>query len=316
MPDLSVIIVTWNTREMTLRCLEHLRKGLAGMDAEVFVVDNASSDGTAEAVRAKHPEAKLLVMERNLGFAGGNNAAIPKAAGRYVLLLNSDAMVEPGAARELLSFMETHKDAAACGAQLLNQDGTRQNSFDNFPTFITELVPKGLLRGIFPKKYPSKRQEYREPLEVDSVLGACMMIRAEAIRKVGVLDEGFFFLYEETDWCLRMKKAGWRIFFAPSARVLHLQGQTKASKRAAAKIEHYRSLYAYFRKHYGAPRAALFRGLKFCALFANMLSLFLGNVFTAFALPRWRLKLGVYARAFLWHLMLCPAKSGLRAGNT
>jgi hypothetical protein len=143
-----------------------------------------------------------------------------------------------------------------------------------------------------------------------------MMVRAEAVRQVGTLDERFFFLYEETDWCLRMQKAGWRIFFAPSARALHLQGQTKASRRAAAKIEYYRSLYTYFRKNNGAFRSALFKGLKFCSLCVNLSTLFLGNVFTAFAVARWRGKLSVYARAFLWHIMLCPAEAGLRTGNS
>lgn len=316
MADVSVIVVTWNTREMTLECLKRLRQAVEGLDAEVFVVDNASSDGTAEAIRAEHPEVKLLVMEKNLGFAGGNNAALACAAGRYVLLLNSDAMVEPDAVREMLAFMESRKDAGACGAQLLNRDGTRQNSFDNFPTFATELLPKSLLRALMPRKYPSKKQEYREPLEVESALGTCMMARAEVVRQVGTLDERFFFLYEETDWCLRMRKAGWRIYFVPSARALHLQGRTKASRRAAAKIEYYRSLYAYFGKNYGTFSAGLFRGLKFCALFVNLSALFLGNVFTAFAMARWRRKLNVYARSFLWHLMLCPAGAGLRAGNS
>jgi hypothetical protein len=113
-----------------------------------------------------------------------------------------------------------------------------------------------------------------------------------------------------------MREAGWRIFFVPSARVVHLQGKTKASRRAAAKIEQYRSLYKYFGKHYGAALTALFRGLKFCSLCVNILAMFLGNVFTAFAIPRWRMKLGVYARAFLWHVMLCPARAGLREGNS
>jgi len=316
MPDVSVIVVTWNTREMTLRCLEHLRKAVNGLDAEVFVVDNASSDGTAAAIREKYAEVKLISAERNLGFAGGNNLAIAKAGGRYILLLNSDAMVEPGTVRELLSFMDARGDVGACGAQLLNRDGTRQNSFDNFPTFATELLPKSLLRALFPRRYPSKRQEYREPLEVESVLGTCMMVRAEAMKQAGVLDERFFFLYEETDWCLRMRKAGWRIFFVPSARAMHLQGQTKASKRAAAKIEYYRSLYAYFKKHYGTFASVAFRGLKFFSLCVNLSGLFLGNIFTFFTVPRWRLRLSVYARAFAWHIMLCPGRAGLRGGNT
>lgn len=316
MRDIAVIIVTWNTREMTLRCLEHLNAALGGLDAEVFVVDNASADDTARAIREKHPGVKLIVSEKNLGFAGGNNLALDKADAKYVLLLNSDAMVEPGAVKELFRFMESHQDAGACGAQLLNEDGTRQNSFANFPSFATELLPKSLLRSLFPKKYPRKKQEYREPIEVDSVLGACMMVRNEVVKKVGALDANFFFLYEETDWCLRMRKAGWRIFFVPQARVFHLQGKTKASRRAAAKIEYYRSLYKYFRKHYGKAPAALMRGLKFCALCVNMLSLFVGNVLTAFLIPRWRLRLAVYAKAWLWHVMLCPARAGLASGNT
>ena len=316
MPDVSVIVVTWNTRDMTLRCLEHLFGAIEGIDAEVLVVDNASSDGTAGAVAEKHPHVKLIRNEKNLGFAAANNLAMEKAEGGYVLLLNSDAMVEPDAVRGQIDFMDSHRDAGACGAQLLNEDGTRQNSFDNFPSFATELLPKRLLRALMPKKYPGKKQAYTEPLEVDSVLGACMMVRAETVRQVGPMDEDFFFLYEETDWCLRMRGAGWRIFFLPSARAVHLQGATKASRRSAAKVEYYRSLYTYFRKHRGAFRSAVFRGLKFCALFVNMCSMFLANVFTLFTSPRMRRRLGVYARAFLWHVMLCPSGYGLRKKNS
>lgn len=315
MPEVSAIVVTWNTREMTLRCLEHLHAALDGIDAEVFVVDNASADGTAEAIRGNYPGVKLIVNKKNLGFAAANNVALAKAGGRYALLLNSDAMAERDAIREQIAFMDAREDAGACGAQLLNRDGTRQNSFDNFPTFATELLPKWLLRGLMPARYPSKKQARTEPLEVESVLGACMMARAEAIKKVGPLDERFFFLYEETDWCLRMRRAGWRIFFVPSARALHLQGTTKAGRRAAAKIEYYRSLYRYMRKHYGAFRAGLFRGLKFLALCVNMSAVFLANVFTLFSIARMRLRLGVCARSFVWHLMLCPSGRGLGAGN-
>jgi len=313
MTDVSIIVVTWNTRDMTLRCLGHLSEAIEGLDAEVFVVDNASTDGTAEAIRQMYPHVKLIVNERNLGFAAANNLALARASGKYVLLLNSDAMVERETIREQIAFMDARSEAGACGAQLLNEDGTRQNSFDNFPTFATELLPKRLLRALMPRKYPGKKHAYTEPLEVESVLGTCMMVRAEAIAQTGTLDEDFFFLYEETDWCLRMRGAGWRIFFVPSARATHLQGATKASRRAAAKIEYYRSLYKYFRKHYGGFRSAMFRGLKFCAVFVNMSSLFLANAFTLFTSARLRRRLGVYARAFLWHLMLCPEGQGLKS---
>ncbi|MBM4309106.1 MAG: glycosyltransferase family 2 protein, partial [Deltaproteobacteria bacterium] len=188
---------------------------------EVFVVDNGSMDGSVEAVRVGFPEAIVIQNSTNLGFAQANNQALRLAKGKYILLLNPDTQVKEGAIETLKVFMDNHPKAGAVGAQLLNSDGSKQNSIANFPSLATELLNKSLLRWLFPDRFPGKERDYNEPIEVESVIGACMMVRREAIEQVGLLDEDYFLFLEETDWCYRMKKAGWKVYHVPQADVYH-----------------------------------------------------------------------------------------------
>ena len=147
--------------------------------------------------------------------------------GRFAVLLNSDAVLKENAIKTLMTFMNNSPRAGIAGVQLLNRDGSRQNSIDNFPSPVTEIFNKSILRLFFPDKYPSKNRSYQNPIEVDSVIGACMMIRKEAIDEVGAFDEDYFFFLEETDWCYRMHKKGWKVFHVPDARVFTFQATAK-----------------------------------------------------------------------------------------
>ena len=179
---------------------------MQGFEVEIFVIDNGSRDGSVSEVKKTFPFVHFIENEKNLGFAKGTNQGLQKASGRYFLLLNPDTRVKEKAIEGLVSFMETHPGAGISGAQLLNSDGSKQNSIANFPSLATELLNKSLLRWLFPKKFPGKERDYSEPVEVDSVIGACMMVRQGGNEQVGLLDGDYFLFLEETDWCYRMKR--------------------------------------------------------------------------------------------------------------
>ena len=309
--DLSVIIVNWNTRELLLNCIDSFYRSIKGLTREIFVVDNGSRDGSVDSVRRAFPEIELIQNQRNLGFAKANNAALRISTGRYALLLNTDVILKNGAIETLAEFMDRNPGVGIAGGQLINGDGSKQNSFDNFPSLTTEVLNKSLLRILFPKRYPSKRVNYSSPIDVHSVIGACMIVRSQAIKEVGLLDEDYFFFMEETDWCYRMKSQGWRVCHVPRAEIMHLQGKTANLVRDRAKIEYYRSLYLFFKKHKGMVQFTILRSclfLRFCVDF--LLTLF-SSVFTAFRRERLRRKLNIYARLIYWHLKLCPEGMGL-----
>jgi GT2 family glycosyltransferase len=313
-PDLSVIIVNWNTRELLLKCIESFYRTVKGLGFEIFVVDNGSSDGSPDSVQRRFPEIELIRNRRNLGFARANNEALKRSKGRYALLLNTDVILTDDAVEKLVEFMEENPTVGIAGGQLINGDGSKQNSFDNFPSLATEALNKSLLRMFFPKRYPSKRVDYREPIDVHSVIGACMIIRSQSIKEVGLLDEDYFFFLEETDWCYRMRRRRWRVCHMPQAKIVHLQGKTANLVKDRAKIEYYRSLYLFFKKHRGIVESALLRGCLFSRFCIDFLLTFLVCLFTAFRRKRLREKLGIYSKLIYWHLRLCPEGMGLGEG--
>ncbi|MCJ7662780.1 MAG: glycosyltransferase family 2 protein, partial [Desulfobacterales bacterium] len=233
---LSFILVNWNTKRHILKALRSIADTVHDHRHEIFVVDNGSADGSAEAIHEAFPRARLTRNGKNLGFACAVNQALDQAAGSYCVLLNSDARLMKGAIKTLAAFMEENLDVGIAGGELINEDGSRQNSSAPFPTLTTELLNRRLLRILFPHRYPGKERDYPCPIDVDSLVGACIIVRCQAIDEVGTLDEGYFFFMEETDWCFRMKKQGWRISFVPGARILHLQGASASMAKAEARI--------------------------------------------------------------------------------
>ena len=310
--DLSVIIVNWNTKDLLYQCLCSFYTRVRKIEMEVFVVDNGSSDGSGGAIREKFPEVILIENKMNLGFAKANNQVLSLSKGRYLLLLNPDTQVKEGSIERLFSFMDNHLEAGIVGAQLLNADGSKQNSIANFPSLASELLNKSLLRRLFPRKFPGKERHYVEPIEVDSVIGACMMVRRKAMEQVGLLDEDYFLFLEETDWCYRMKKAGWKIYHIPQAEVLHFQGKSAEAEKGKARIEYYRSRYHYFRKNRGSFQSSvLFIGL-IIKLSVELVFATIACVFTLFMVKKWRTKLSTYLYLMWWHLRLCSEGMGLK----
>jgi GT2 family glycosyltransferase len=302
--DISIVIVNWNTRELLLDCLASVYAMVREMRFEVFLVDNASSDGSVAAVREQYPQVRIIQNEKNLGFAAANNKALRIMQGKYALLLNTDTVLTEGALATLLRYMENHEEAGMACGQLLNADGSKQNSIANFPSLLGLLCNETVLRLLFPRRFPSKRQEYRAPIEVESCIGACLMVRKAAMDAVGLLDERYFFFMEETDWALAMHKAGWRSCFVPDARIYHLQGQS-AGHNVRARIMFYRARYQYFRKWF--PRSWPLHGLLLVVrLVINVLLNGIGLIMTFGLHAGIRGRLALYLQLLSWHLRGCP----------
>ncbi|MBY0358819.1 MAG: glycosyltransferase [Candidatus Obscuribacterales bacterium] len=259
---LSVIIVSWNVAGLLRRCLETLKEDLRGIDAEVFVVDNDSADQSVAMVSSEHPWVRLIANDSNRGFAAANNQALAQSSGEFVLLLNPDTEVRPGAIPTLLHFLEEHERAAVVAPQLINTDGSVQRSCRAFPTFAGMLFELLGLSKLFPNNekfghYKMLDFDHLHEREVDQPEGACLMMRRSVIDQVGTLDEGFFMLFEEVDWCYRIKEAGWQIWFAPQAQVVHHYGQSIKQVKAKMILSSHRGLYRFWSKHYCGNRTYL-----------------------------------------------------------
>jgi hypothetical protein len=302
--DISIVIVNWNTRELLLDCLASVYDTLKELSFEVFVVDNASSDGSVAAVRESYPQVRVIQNEQNLGFAAANNKALRIMQGKYALLLNTDAILTEGAVAKLSGYLEVHGDVAMTCGQLLNADGSKQNSVANFPTWLSLLCNETILRLLFPQKFPSKRRDYATPIQVESCIGACLMVRKAAMEAVGLLDERYFVFMEETDWALAMHRAGWKSCFVPDARIYHLQGQS-AGHNVRARIMFYRARYQYFRKWF--PQSWRFHALLIVMrLTINVLLNGIGLILTLGLHEGIRGRLALYLQLLSWHLRGCP----------
>jgi GT2 family glycosyltransferase len=310
--DLSIIIVNWNTRDYLLRCLRSVFRMRERESREVIVVDNSSRDGSVEEVKRLFPGIDLIVNEQNFGFAKATNQGIKHSSGTFVLLLNPDTEVPDGSIERLVAFMRNYPDAGIAGAQLLNEDGSRQNSIANFPSLATEILNKSLLRRLFPQRYPGKEREYSGPIEVDSVIGACMLVRRQAMEKVGILDEDYFLFLEETDWCYRMKNAGWKVYHVPQAEIVHFQGRGAESRKKEAKVEYYTSRYQFFKKNRGRLWWFLLLVGLMAKLKIELFSMVVVCLLTLFRVKKWRDRLSIYAYLMVWHLRFCPKGMGLK----
>jgi N-acetylglucosaminyl-diphospho-decaprenol L-rhamnosyltransferase len=259
--DLSIIVVNWNTLELLRNCLRSIYANVSNLDLEVIVVDNASSDGSQAMVETEFPQVRLIRNPSNVGFARANNQAIAISRGRYVLLLNSDAVLLPETVSSMVQVLDEKLEVGVVGAQLLNPDGSFQGSFADYPSLFGELLlASKLARFVYTPEYPNyPPQRSQQPRTCDWVSGACLMVRMAAISNVGVLDETYFMYSEETDWCYRMHKAGWSVYYQPAAKVIHWNGQSSKRVPERRRSLVYRSKWLFMRKHHSALAAGIFR---------------------------------------------------------
>jgi GT2 family glycosyltransferase len=270
--NLSIIIVNWNTRDLLTQCLQSLLPLSPSpplplpLSLEVFVVDNASTDGSTAMVREHFPWVKLIENSENVGFARANNQALRQATGRYAVLLNSDTVVRPGALQTLVEFMEAHLEVGACGPRLLNGDGSLQPSCHPLLTPGREFWRLLFLEKLWPRAtYPQGQWDSQTPRSVEVIKGACLMLRREALDQVGLLDEQYFMYTEEMDLCYRMLKAGWRNYWVPQAEVVHYGEASSRQVAEAMFVALYRSKTQFQRKCFGEAAARRFKRLLWLA---------------------------------------------------
>lgn len=263
-PEISVVVVSFNTRDLLRECLTTLRRESEGIATEIFVVDSASRDGSADMVEAEFPDVTLIRSSVNLGFAGANNQAFSRARGRYLILLNSDAFLKPLALRRSIDYMDADPRIGLGGARLIGADGSWQASCRMFPSPLNDFLALSGLAYKFPKSRFFGRQDHtwadqNLPADADWVPGAYSIIRRTVLEQVGYFDEQFFLYYEEVDLCRRIKKAGYGVRYWPDVVVVHLGGESSKTissltmSRSGAQLELWRmrSGFLYYRKHHG-----------------------------------------------------------------
>ncbi len=261
LPDISIIIVSWNVHERLRACLASLP--LADARVEIIVVDAASSDGTPEMVRAEFPGVKLLASPENLGYSRGNNLGLAQAQGRFALILNPDTELVGDALARMAAYLDANPRVGVVGPRLVLPDGSTQPSRRRFPslalaffesTWLAPLAPRSMLAHYYAEDLPPDKL-----VEVDWLVGAALMVRRQVWEQVGLLAEGFFMYSEELDWQRRIKAAGWQVVYIPAAQVRHFEAQSSAQVAAATHIRFNTSKVHYFRKYHGAAAGECLR---------------------------------------------------------
>lgn len=261
MAKTAVVILNYNSAEHTLRCLAALR-AMSKVLPEIVVVDNASAPADREKLTPQAMSGvKLIHSPKNLGFSGGMMLGARHTQADYVLLLNSDCEFQNDVLGTLTDFMQAHPDAALCGTAMLDESGKRRSSFNYFPSLFHSLFGYGLSRLLNPRRYPDRRAEHSEPLQVDVVSGAAMFMRDTVLKELGGLDTGYFLYCEEEDYALRVRRAGLQTWLVPAARIMHVGGASSQGAEIKPRLqqEFYISFCRYLRLHYTPAYGAAFR---------------------------------------------------------
>jgi GT2 family glycosyltransferase len=274
--ELSIIVLNYNTCEHLRRCLQAIRSEVPGLDVEVFVVDNASSDGSADMVAAEFAWVHLIRSPRNGGFAYGNNLALGQATGNAVLLLNPDTLMPPGGLVALLDALRHHPEAGIIGPKLLRADGSMHLACRrSFPTPSVAFHRLTGLSRLFRNspRFGRYNLTFVDPdlaIEVDSVCGACMLVRREVIERIGLLDERFFMYGDDLDWCLRTRQAGWTVRYEPTIVVQHQHGAASRQRPFRTNIHFFRAMDLFYRKHYVQRYHPLLTGVVRTSIYAAL----------------------------------------------
>jgi N-acetylglucosaminyl-diphospho-decaprenol L-rhamnosyltransferase len=272
MKRLSVVIVNYNTSELLEACLTRLLASRLDRALDVFVVDNGSRDGSVSMMQRRFPNVELIASSRNRGYASANNLALERIlirwrlagrpVGNAVLLLNTDCFVEPDSLQIVASFLDSRPEAGIVGPRLVLRDGSLDLACRrSFPQPSSAFWKLTGLSKIFPDSprfasYNMTWLDERETSEVDSVVGAFMMVRLEAVDAAGLMDDSFFMYGEDLDWAYRIKHFGWKVYYYPAATVLHYKGATSARQSYRLIVEFYRAMYLFHQKHYAPGMAA------------------------------------------------------------
>jgi GT2 family glycosyltransferase len=278
--DLSIIIVNWNTGELLRECLNAVYDTVKSLSFETIVVDNGSTDVSLTMLRDEFAQVRLLANEENLGFAEANNQGISISKGSYVLLLNSDAVLQESTVERMVAFLEGRREVGVVGPALILPNGSYQvgaGGFEfslltafNYYSFLSKLSPL-LLRGL----WLEQKDGFEKEIEVDWVSGACLMARTELFRAVGSLDTSYFMYMEDVEWCRRVREEGWKICYLPFARTIH---HYRASSSKNARTDWLESVDSYYRLHHGRAETMLFHLTAACGFLMRSLMYRMGRL--------------------------------------
>lgn len=289
--DFSIVIVNYNVREFLRQVLLSLRPALRHLRAEIFVVDNASDDGSAEMVRAQFPECQVIANDENIGFAAANNLALRRAAGRFLVLLNPDTVVQEDTFTALLDFMQRHPATGMAGCKVLNPDGTLQLACRrSFPTPWVAFTKLSGLSSLFPRsrwfgRYNLSYLPEDEICEVEAISGSFMVVRREALAQVGLLDEDFFMYGEDLDWCYRIRSAGWKIHYFPGTQIVHFKGESSRRSSFDSLRLFYQSMGLFVQKHFRRRMFAFSYWMLHFAIWARAALAFAKTAASRLAIP-------------------------------
>jgi GT2 family glycosyltransferase len=283
--DVSIVIVNYNTLGLLRDCLNSVMQ-TEGRDCQLIVVDNASADGSTDMVANEFADVLLVRNSQNVGFAKANNQGIKFAEGKYILLLNSDTIVRSGAIRIMSEFLDSDSTVGGVACKLLNEDGTIQASVGDRPgpmlllfrlLGVSRLISDdrtrqwlagtfGFLLGRTVRSYLTPYAADRSPVEVESISAACLMLRKDAVEQVGVLDERFFMYLEDMDYCIRLRQAGWKLYYLPQGEIVHLAGASSGGRMRNFSVHSYRALFYFYRKHFSYSMEVAARAMVATAL--------------------------------------------------
>jgi N-acetylglucosaminyl-diphospho-decaprenol L-rhamnosyltransferase len=255
--DLSVVVVSYNTRELLRTCLQSVVSTLdPSIRYEMIVVDNASEDGSVAMARDQFPGVRVIANVDNRGFAAGSNQGLEQSTGHHIMLLNPDTVVMPGALQAMMTTLEGRVDVGVVGPKLVYPDGRLQHSAFRFPSLamiFLDFFPfhHRLLDSRLNGRYPRSWYERGDVFPIDHPLGAALMVRRSTVGDVGLLDEGYYMYCEEIDWCMRIKRAGWGILCCPQAEIVHHSAQSTSQLKDEMYVQLHKSRYRLYRKQYG-----------------------------------------------------------------
>lgn len=253
--DLSIIIVNWNTKDLLRDCLDSIYKETKNINFETFVVDNASQDKSAQMVRKNFPQVRLIQNQKNVGFSCANNQAVKLAKGKYILVLNSDTIILERALERAVQIINGRPEIGILAPKTLNKDGSIQKTIRSDPKLLTQLFFPTKIKKIFPhwkalKEYYCDDFDYEKESEIKQAQGSFLLIKRGIIEKIGLFDEKFFIWFEEVDFCLRARKASFKILYSPDLKIIHYGGESFSQINTIKKqVLYSRSLLYYFYKN-------------------------------------------------------------------
>lgn len=295
---LSIIIVNYNSKDVLLNCISSLKNLEGKFHFEVIIIDNNSIESIKE-LESSFPQFHFIYNEKNIGFAAANNIGIKESKGRYILLLNPDTIVNDDSFPPMIQYLEKHDNVGIVGCKIFNADGEIERSTHSFPSLLKEFVHAnefikniigyesrfaGLLKKIFKAKSLESYWDHNSIKEVDHLTGACMMVKREAVDKVGLLDEAFFLYNEEVEWSLRFKQAGYKSVFLPESNIIHLFGYSTKQRVQKQTVNHllverYRGMFYFFQKHYGSAKLFALRIIVLQGFSLRLFSTYIKSIF-------------------------------------